>query len=70
MADFPGFLGPDWFCPRNAGLLRDALRARLHDLMARQAPDPGAPAAARLRALADDHEARAHRFGGGRVVGA
>jgi hypothetical protein len=62
MSPFPGFLRPDWFCPRNAGLLRDALRARLHALMAAQA-GPLAPegAVARLQALAAEHDAREMR---------
>lgn len=49
MSTFPGFLTADWFAPHNAGLLRYHIRARLHRLMAEQAP-PGAPAAA-LEAL-------------------
>jgi hypothetical protein len=70
MSDFPGFLTPDWFCPRNAGLLRDALRARVQALMAQQAGLRAPPGAvARLKALAAEHAAREHRRGSGEELG-
>lgn len=65
MTAYPGFLTPDWFCPRNAGLLRDHIRALLHRLMAQQAEAQKAPQVARLMELADEHEARDHRLGVG-----
>lgn len=52
MSDFPDFLEQGWFCPRNAGLLRYYIKARIHQLLAEQAPDQDAPAVQQLKRLA------------------
>ena len=60
----PGLPRPELFCARNARLLRAAVRARVHRLMAEQAARRGPrgaaaeAGAARLLALADAHDAR------------